>query len=102
MAPGLGLLLDETIFDHYNQRYEREKSNRGMSAQSDVHVTLSLSAIADQVDAFKKTTIYPYIVQEELTNRPFGEWSTHAAAVVIDSTRAGIVAVKSCSPTFCS
>ena len=74
MAPSLGLLLDETIFDHYNQRYEREKrEKRGTSAQGDVHVPLSIAEIADQVDAFKKNVIYPHIVAEELNKRPFRE-----------------------------
>ena len=74
MAPGLGLLLDETIFDHYNQRYEREKrENRGMSAQGDAHVELSLAAIADRVEKFKRESIYPHIVEEELAKQPFGE-----------------------------
>jgi hypothetical protein len=74
VAPGLGLLLDETIFEHYNQRYEREKrENRGMSAIGDVHVPLSLDAIAEQVMSFKKDVIYPHIVKEELERRPFGK-----------------------------
>jgi hypothetical protein len=76
VAPSLGLLLDETIFDHYNKRYEREKrENGGMSAQGDVHIELSLAAVADQVHAFKKNVIYPHIVKEELASQPFGEWA---------------------------
>ena len=75
VAPSLGLLLDETIFDHYNKRYEREKrENHGMSAQGDVHIDLSLAAVADQVYAFKKDVIYPHIVREEIEKQPFGEW----------------------------
>ena len=73
MAPSLGLLLDETIFDHYNKRYEREKrENHGMSAQGDVHVELSLAAVADQVYEFKTKVIYPHIVKEEIEKQPFG------------------------------
>ena len=74
MAPSLGLLLNETVYDHYNLRYEREKrENRGVSAQGDVHVPLSIAEIADQVEAFKKNVIYPHIIAEELNKRPFRE-----------------------------
>ena len=67
MAPGLGLLLDETIFESYNTRYDKEKE----AHEGTAHVRLSLDAISDAVQQFKRARIYPHIAQTELQDRPF-------------------------------
>ena len=67
MAPGLGLLLDETIFESYNTRYDKEKE----AHEGTAHVRLSLDAISGAVQQFKRARIYPHIAQTELQDRPF-------------------------------
>ena len=69
MAPGLGLLLDETLFDSYNKMNE-EKKRKQVGAEPHIHINREACGVGT-VDAFKLKVIYPKIVAGELKDRPF-------------------------------
>eukprot|EP00242_Pyramimonas_sp_CCMP2087_P004881 CAMPEP_0198214758 /NCGR_PEP_ID=MMETSP1445-20131203/43846_1 /TAXON_ID=36898 /ORGANISM="Pyramimonas sp., Strain CCMP2087" /LENGTH=452 /DNA_ID=CAMNT_0043890079 /DNA_START=163 /DNA_END=1521 /DNA_ORIENTATION=- len=62
MAPELGLFLDEAIFNAYNERY------------GETHENVSCADYQDQIDAFKKTHIYPHIANTEETENTCRNW----------------------------
>lgn len=62
-APGIGLLLAETLFTGMNHRLSDREP-------------LSIHKYQDQIEAFKRDTLYPEIVQCEVQSRIFHAWWT--------------------------
>ncbi|KAJ1963666.1 tRNA pseudouridine synthase 1 [Dimargaris xerosporica] len=68
-APGLGLLLERTVFDAYSKRAVDLGSN-----------LISFAPYQDQIDAFKREFIYAQITREEMSAAVFDGWVRHIEA----------------------
>lgn len=64
MAPGLGLVLDQTHYDRYNERYGTD----GM------HVALEWTDEEDKIQKFFEEFIFPTIVKTEMTEKSMVNW----------------------------
>ncbi|KAJ1726488.1 tRNA pseudouridine synthase 1 [Coemansia biformis] len=65
-APGLGLLLEQPVFDGYNKRTAAQKE--GASGQ------VEFEPYKAEIDAFKQEFIYDNIVNTELAESTFDNW----------------------------
>lgn len=61
-APGLGLLLEEVHYDHYNKRYEK------------THAPMCWKSMEDEVERFRRDSILPVIVKGEKVDRSMFNW----------------------------
>ncbi|KAJ1978947.1 tRNA pseudouridine synthase 1 [Dimargaris verticillata] len=68
-APGLGLLLEQTVFEAYSKRAVDLGSN-----------VVSFASYQDQIDAFKQEFIYAQITREEMSAAVFDGWVRHIEA----------------------
>lgn len=64
MAPGLGLILDQVHYDHYNERYGAD----GM------HEILTWDDFEASIQEFRESSIQPKIVETELAERTMLNW----------------------------
>ncbi|KAJ1968556.1 tRNA pseudouridine synthase 1 [Dispira parvispora] len=62
-APGLGLLLEQVVYQAYNRKYGQE--NRG---------SISFTPYQTEIDAFKEKYIYSKLVEQELADDEFDAW----------------------------
>ncbi|KAJ2766233.1 tRNA pseudouridine synthase 1 [Coemansia nantahalensis] len=65
-APGLGLLLEQPVFDGYNQRTENQATTASGVVTFEPHKA--------EIDAFKQEFIYDNIVKTELAECTFDSW----------------------------
>ncbi|XP_072000521.1 pseudouridylate synthase 1 homolog [Engystomops pustulosus] len=63
-APGLGLVLERVHFEKYNRRF----GNDGL------HDSLDWAEEEEQIEAFKKSHIYPSIIQTEIEEKSMASW----------------------------
>ncbi|KAL3316921.1 tRNA pseudouridine synthase 1 [Cichlidogyrus casuarinus] len=63
-APGLGLLLDKVMFDHYNKRY----------GSDGIHQTIDWDRYKDTIEPFKQKFVFDHIMQEELSTKSMLTW----------------------------
>jgi tRNA pseudouridine38-40 synthase len=99
MAPGLGLLLDETIFTHYNDRNRTAKEKQSQADRNvEPHTNVTVDSVRGAVEAYKLNTIYPSIVAEELRTKPFATFlkmaDTNPVNYEMAATRALCAAVE--------
>ncbi|KAJ2710462.1 tRNA pseudouridine synthase 1 [Coemansia spiralis] len=65
-APGLGLLLEQPVFDGYNQRTENQATTSSGMVKFDPYTA--------EIDAFKQEFIYDNIVKTEMAECTFDSW----------------------------
>lgn len=66
MSPGLGLFLHKCVFDLYNVKLQSMGGNRGLFHCDD---------IANLIEEFKESQIYPQIAGTEKETKQFFEWA---------------------------
>ncbi|RKP12382.1 pseudouridine synthase [Piptocephalis cylindrospora] len=66
-APGLGLLLEQTVFQQYNTRVSGGMGGVDRDA-------IDFTPYQDEMDTFKEKFIYDKIVHEELEHNSFDQW----------------------------
>ncbi|KAL5112765.1 tRNA pseudouridine synthase A [Taenia crassiceps] len=64
MAPGLGLLLDQVNYTHYNRRFCTDGS----------HQSIDWERYKRQIDEFKEGYIFKHIVKHEVEDNSMFEW----------------------------
>ncbi|KAK7790827.1 hypothetical protein R5R35_013310 [Gryllus longicercus] len=64
VAPGLGLVLDEVHYDHYNTRYGKDG----------IHEPLDWTEVEEDVQHFREKYILPTIVETELKEQSMYNW----------------------------
>ncbi|KAJ2163123.1 tRNA pseudouridine synthase 1 [Coemansia sp. RSA 552] len=67
-APGLGLLLEQPVFDGYNKRAAAGKT----TAPTD---PIDFAPFAKEMDEFKQRFIYDRIIQTEMEEATFDDWA---------------------------
>lgn len=64
MAPGLGLMLGEAHYDHYNKKF----------GQDGIHEPLIWDNVADKIEAFCQEKIYTEVTRTEIEEKSMFQW----------------------------